>query len=176
MQDQARGIEAAQSAGAGERQEGIVLYLLLAELLGVVDQDDPAVGVDMVAQNLHPFFQEKHHGFVVVFATAIGPAVEQVADRVDAEDVGRCIRERGLHGVRNANAALIVEQHLQLGRGEEGVARGGQHLWRQRDLLQPLAQIVILDLGLQVEDPQRPWRREAEERHACRHVHEPGDQ
>ena len=35
---------------------------------------------------------------------------------------------------------------------------------------------MILDLGLQVEDPQRPWRREAEEGHTGGHVDEPGVQ
>ena len=176
MQDQTGGVEAAQRAGAGEREERIVLHLLLAELLGVVDEDHPAVGVDVVAQDLHPFLEEEHHGGVVVLAAAIGPAVEEVADRVDAEDVRRRIRERGLNRTRHAHAALVVEQHLQLRRGDEGVACGRQHLWRQGDLLQPFAQIVILDLGLQIEDPQRPRRGEAEKRHACGHVHEPGDQ
>ena len=76
----------------------------------------------------------------------------------------------------DAHAALGVEQQLQLRRGDEGVARGGEDLGRQRDLLQPLAQVVVLDLGLQVEDAQRPRRGEAEERQARGHVHEPADQ
>ena len=65
---------------------------------------------------------------------------------------------------------------LQLRRGDEGVARGGEDRGGQRDLLQPLAQVVVLDLGLQVEHAQRPRRGEAEERHARGHVHEPADQ
>ena len=39
VQDQPGGVEAAQRAGAGERQEGILLHLLLGELPGVVGED-----------------------------------------------------------------------------------------------------------------------------------------
>ena len=136
----------------------------------------PQSGFDVVAQHLDPVLEEEHHGGVVVLAAAIGSAVEEVPDRVDAEDVGRRIRERRLDRLGDPHAALVVEQQFQLRRDDEGVARGGHHLGRQADLLQPFAQIVILDLGLQIEDAQRPWRREAEERHTGRHVHEPGDQ
>ena len=73
-----------------------------------------------------------------------------------------------------ARTPSVVEQHPQLRRGDEGVARGGDDRRVERDLPQPLAQVVVLDLGLQVEDPQRPRRGEAEERHAGGHVHEPG--
>jgi hypothetical protein len=70
MQDQAGGVEAAQRAGTGEREKRIVLHLLLAELLGVMDQDDPAIGVDVVAQDLNAFLQKEYHGGVVVLAAA----------------------------------------------------------------------------------------------------------
>ena len=65
-QDGARGVVAAQRAGAGERQEGIVLHLLLAELLRVVGEDDARLGGDLVAQRLNPALQEEHHRRVVV--------------------------------------------------------------------------------------------------------------
>src|SRR6056297_1043288 len=76
VQDQAGGVEAAERAGAGERQERVLLYLVLRQLLGVVDEDHAAVGIDVVAQHLDPVLEEEHHGGVVVLAAAIGPAIE----------------------------------------------------------------------------------------------------
>ena len=72
--------------------------------------------------------------------------------------------------------ALVVEQHAQLRRGDEVVARAGDDRGVEPDLLHALAQVVVLDLGLQIEHAQRPRRREAEERHAGRHVDEQADQ
>lgn len=100
-------------------------------------------------------------------------AVEEIADRVDDNEVGRRVRECGPDRLGHAGDAFRVEQQLQFRGGDEGVARGGDHGSGQSDLLHALAQVVILDLGLQVEHAQRPRRREAEERHASGHVHEP---
>ena len=73
--------------------------------------------------------------------------------------------------------ALVVEQHAQLRRGDEGCrARAAITAGSSADLLHALAQIVVLDLGLQIEHAQRPRRREAEERHAGGHVDEQADQ
>ena len=95
----------------------------------MVDQDHAALRVDVVAQHLDPVLEEEHHRGVVVLAVAVRAAVEEVADRVDADDVDRRVGE-GRAGWRGAtrDAALRVEQHLQLRRGDEGVARGGEDL------------------------------------------------
>jgi len=92
-QDHAGGIEPSQRARAGERQEWIILHLLFAELLGVMRQDDAGLWRYHVAQCLHAALQKEQHGPVVVLAFALGAAIKQVADRVDADDVGRCIGE-----------------------------------------------------------------------------------
>ncbi len=70
VHEQPRGVEAAQGAGAGEREEGIVLDLMLCGLAGVVGEDDARVRIDRLAQELHPVLQEEHHGCVVVLAAA----------------------------------------------------------------------------------------------------------
>ncbi|ODN68427.1 hypothetical protein A6302_04273 [Methylobrevis pamukkalensis] len=176
VHEQPRGVEAAQRAGAGEREEGIVLDLVLAGLAGVMGEDDARVRTDRLAQELQAVLQEEHHGGVVVLATPLGSAVEEIADRVDDDDVGRRVGECGPDRLGHAGDALRVEQQLQLRRGDEGVARGGNHGGGQRDLLHALAQVVILDLGLKVEHAQRPGRREAKEWHASGHVDEPGEQ
>ena len=59
-------------------------------------------------------------------------------------------RDRG-GGQRDA---ARVEQHAQLRRGDEIVARRGNERRVEPDALQPLAQVVVLDLRLQIEDPQ----------------------
>ena len=105
-----------------------------------------------------------------------GPPSKRLRIGSAQKDVGRCLRERPLDRTRHPHAALIVEQHLELWRCDEGIARSGQHLGRQGDLLQPLAQIVILNLGLQIEDPQRPWWGKAKKLHTCGHMDEPADQ
>ena len=105
-----------------------------------------------------------------------GPPSKRLRIGSMTDDVGRRVGECGPDRLGDAGDALRVEQQLQLRRGDEGVARGGDHGGGQRDLLQALAQVVVLDLGLQIEHAQRPRRREAEERHARRHVHEQADQ
>ena len=106
-----------------------------------------------------------------------GPPSNTIADRVDADDVGRRIGEV-LARSRPATErdAASVENAAQLRRGDEIVARGGDDAGSSRMALQALAQIVVLDFGLQIEHAQRARRREAEERHARRHVHEQADQ
>ncbi|WP_303730338.1 hypothetical protein, partial [Paracoccus solventivorans] len=49
--------------------------------------------------------------------------------------------------------ATVVEQQLQPRGGDEAVARGNKDFGRQADLVEALAQVVILQLGLQVEYP-----------------------
>ena len=176
VHDDAGGIEAAERARAGERQERILRHLLLVDLLGVVGQNEPGLRRDGLAQRLDPLLQEKHHRGVVVLATALGPAIEEVADRVDADDVRRCIAEARCDRGRDERDAHVVEQHAQLRRGDEIVARRGITAGSSRMALQALAQIVVLDLGLQIENPQCAWRREAEEGHARGHVDQQADQ
>ena len=61
---------------------------------------------------------------VVILAAAIRPAVKEVPDRVDAEDVGRRIREcRSEWRTGDPHAALVVEQHLQFRRVATKVSR-----------------------------------------------------
>ncbi len=61
---------------------------------------------------------------------------------------------------------MLVEQHAQLRCGDQIVARQMQRGRIEPQGLQALAEIVVLDLGLEVEHAQRPWRGEAQERHA----------
>ena len=98
----AGGVEAAQAAGAGQRLERIFGQLLLGDLAGVMAEDQPGLGRDGVAQRLHPLLQEEQHGGVVVLALAVGAAVEQVADRIDDDDVGWRI------GKRSRMAAVVA--------------------------------------------------------------------
>ncbi len=110
VEDQAGGVEAPQRAGARKREERILLHLMLAQLLGVVDQDDPAVGVHVVAKHLDPVLEKEHHRGVVVLATAVRSAVEEVSDRIDAQDVDLLGRERLLDRLCDQCAAASVEQ------------------------------------------------------------------
>ena len=68
-----------------------------------------------------------------------------------------------------ANPALI-EQHAQLGRDDEIAARSRNDLRWEVDRLQPFAQIMVLDLGLQAEDAQGARRGETQKRQTCGHV------
>ncbi len=115
-------------------------------------------------------------GGVVVLAAAIRAAIKEIADRIDDDHVGRRIEECGPDGIDDAGDPVGIQQQLQFRGGDEGVACGRDHPGRQADLLHPFAQVVILDLRLQIEHAQRPGRCEAEERHACGHVDEPRDQ
>ena len=47
--------------------------MLAVHLLGVVGENNAAVGRDSFAQSFDPFGQKEHHGGVVVFAAAVGP-------------------------------------------------------------------------------------------------------
>src|SRR5690606_20808209 len=123
VQDKAGGVEATQGAGAGEREERVVLHLLLGELPGVVDKNYAAIGIDMIAQGLDAILEEEHHGGIVVFAATIWATVEQVADRVDADDVYGFGRKSASDRCGDTPAAIGIEQHLQLRRGNEIVAR-----------------------------------------------------
>ena len=122
----------------------------------MVGKNDAAVGRHGLAQALHALGEEEHHGGVVVLAAAVLAAVEQVADRVEADDVGRRVGEVDPDGVDHQGEPLVVEDHAQLRRGEEIVARPRDHRRVEPDLLHALAEIVVLDLRLQVEDAQRP--------------------
>ena len=142
----------------------------------MVGKDDAAVGRHGLAETFDTLGEEEHHGVVVVLAAAILTTVEQVADGVEADDVGRGVWETDPHGFDHQREPLVVEDHAELGRGEQIVARAGNHRPIQPDLLHTLAEIVVLDLRLQIENAQRLRRREAEERHAGRHVGEKADQ
>ena len=72
--------------------------------------------------------------------------------------------------------AASVEQHADLRCGDEIFARRGQKRRLDPDGLKALPQIVVLDLRLQIENPQGPARRKTEEGHARRHVDEQTDQ
>ncbi len=72
--------------------------------------------------------------------------------------------------------AAGVEQHADLRRSDEIIARRGQERRLDPDGLEALPEVMVLDLRLQIEDPQGPARRKAEERHARRHVDKQTDQ
>ena len=141
----------------------------------MVAEDQPGFGRDRIAQRLHPLLQEEQHGGIVVLAFAFGAAVEQVADRIDDDDVGRRIDEAVADGGGGRGDAAGIEQHPHLRRGDEAFARRGDDRRIEADRLDALAQVVVLHLRLQVEDRERPRRGEAEERHAGRHVREQAD-
>ena len=135
----------------------------------------PASAETASLQNLHPLLQEEQHGGVVVLALALDAAVEQVADRIDDDDVGRRVAEAVADGRGGGGDAAGIEQHPHLRRGDQAVACRGDDRRIEADRLDALAQIVVVHLRLQVEDRERPRRGEAEERHAGRHVREQAD-
>ena len=142
----------------------------------MVGEDDARLRGDLVAQCFHAALQEEHHRRVVVLPFARGPAIEEVADGIDADDVRRSMRESGADCRGHEGHALIVEQHAQLRGDNEGVTGAGHDRGIEPELLQPLAQVVVLDLGLEIEHTQRARRREAQERRAGGGVHQQADQ
>ena len=135
----------------------------------------PQSGATASRSRSNSVLQEKHHGGVVVLA-ALGAAIEQIADRIETDDVGQCFAETVRDRRRDHGNAALVEQHAQLRRGDEIVARRGDYRRLEPDSLQALAQIVVLDFRLQVEYAQRVRRHKAEEGHAGRHVHQEVDE
>ena len=85
---------------------------MLAGLAGVVGEDNACIRIDGIAQELHPVLQEEHHGGVVVLAAPLGSAIEEVADRIDDDDVGRRVGECGPDRLGHAGDALGIEQQL----------------------------------------------------------------
>ena len=139
-------------------------------------KNDAAIGRHGLTQPLDPLGQEEHHGGIVILATAIVAAVEQIADGVEADDVGRCLGEAGAHGLRHPGQSLVIKDHAELRCGEESVPGTGDYGRAKPDLLHALAEIMVLDLRLEIENGHGPWRRKADERHAGRHVGQQADQ
>ena len=118
----------------------------------MVGEDHPGVGIDRLANPLHPLRQEEKHGAVVVLATGIA-AVEHVADRIDGDDVRRLAAKRVRNRWDHLRQTGVIEHQPQLRCGHEVGAGVQQPMGRQADILHTLAQVVVLDLGLQIEHP-----------------------
>ena len=111
-------VVAAQTSSAGQCLERVLLELLLAELLGVVGEDDAGVRIHCLANTLHPLGQEEQHGAVIVLAAGV-TAVEEVADRIDGDDVGRLAAESLRDRRDHLCQPCVIEHQPQLRCGDE---------------------------------------------------------
>ena len=135
----------------------------------MVRQDHARIGVNRLANALHALRQEVKHRAVVVLAACVAP-VKDVADRIDHDDVGGQAVEGGHHGRDDLRQPDVVQNQTQLRRGHEIGARQNQVFCGEPNAFYPLAQVVVLDLGLQVEHPQRPGRSHPQKRCTGGHV------
>jgi hypothetical protein len=95
----------------------------------MVGEDDAAVGGNGLAQPLHPFSEKEHHRGVVVFAAAILAAIEEIADRIEADDVGRCVREMFPDRRNREGDTFLIKKEAELWRRDQIAASRKRGMW-----------------------------------------------
>ena len=111
-------------------------------------QNDPAVGRHDFTQALYALGEEKHHRGVIILAAAVLAAIKEIADGIDADDVRRGALETLSDCFGDELDTLFIDQHFQFWGCDEPIKRGVNHCFVELYILQPLAQVVILNLCL----------------------------